>query len=137
MTVSDDVLAEQFTAHRAHLMGVAYRLTGTRSDAEDATQEAWLRLSGLDSGRRAAIRDLRAWLTTTVGRICLDRLRSSAARHEQPADVTGDEPATAGPAMAGPAAKRALLLLLASWKERVWPDSLLGPALRPVAQAAL
>ncbi|HET9143464.1 MAG TPA: sigma-70 family RNA polymerase sigma factor [Actinophytocola sp.] len=83
MTVGDDVLAEQFSAHRAHLMGVAYRLTGTRSDAEDAIQEAWLRLSGVDSERRAAIRDLRGWLTTTVGRICLDRLRSAAARRER------------------------------------------------------
>lgn len=83
MTVRDDVLAEQFTAHRAHLIGVAYRLTGTLSDAEDAVQEAWLRLSGLDEGKRSAIRDLRGWLTTVVGRICLDRLRSATARRER------------------------------------------------------
>ena len=83
MTVSDDVLAEQFAEHRAHLIGVAYRLTSTVTDAEDAVQEAWLRLSGLDEQRRAEIRDLRAWLTTVVGRICLDRLRSATAQRER------------------------------------------------------
>ncbi|OLF18754.1 sigma-70 family RNA polymerase sigma factor [Actinophytocola xanthii] len=83
MTVSDEVLAEQFTEHRRHLVGVAYRLTGRLSDAEDAVQEAWLRLSGLDDERRADIRDLRAWLTTVVGHVCLDRLRSAAARRER------------------------------------------------------
>lgn len=82
MTVSEDVLAEQFATHRAHLIGVAYRLTSTLSDAEDAVQEAWLRLSGLDKEKRAAIRELRGWLTTVVGRICLDRLRSATARRE-------------------------------------------------------
>ena len=83
MTVRDDVLAEQFTAHRAHLIGVAYRLTGTLADAEDAVQEAWLRLSGVDEEKRPGIRDLRGWLTTVVGRICLDRLRSATARRER------------------------------------------------------
>ena len=83
MTVSDEVLAEEFSAHRAHLIGVAYRLTSTISDAEDAVQEAWLRLSGLDEARRAEIRDLRGWLTTVVGRICLDRLRSAAVQREK------------------------------------------------------
>jgi len=82
VTVSDDVLAEQFATHRTHLIGVAYRLTSSLADAEDAVQEAWLRLSGLDDQRRASIRDLRAWLTTVVGRICLDRLRSAPARRE-------------------------------------------------------
>jgi RNA polymerase sigma-70 factor, ECF subfamily len=82
VTVSDDVLAEQFAEHRAHLIGVAYRLTSTLTDAEDAVQEAWLRLSGLDEERRAGIHELRAWLTTVVGRICLDRLRSAPARRE-------------------------------------------------------
>src|SRR5262245_40470193 len=83
VTVSDDVLAEQFAKHRSHLIGVAYRLTGTLTDAEDAVQEAWLRLSGLDERRRAEIRELRAWLTTVVGRICLDRLRSATAQREK------------------------------------------------------
>jgi RNA polymerase sigma-70 factor (ECF subfamily) len=82
-TVNDEVLAEEFSSHRAHLIGVAYRLTSTLADAEDAVQEAWLRLSGLDEARRAEIEDLRGWLTTVVGRICLDRLRSAAARRER------------------------------------------------------
>jgi RNA polymerase sigma-70 factor (ECF subfamily) len=83
VTISDDVLAAEFSSHRAHLIGVAYRLTSTISDAEDAVQEAWLRLAGLDEARREQIRDLRGWLTTVVGRICLDRLRSAAGRRER------------------------------------------------------
>jgi RNA polymerase sigma-70 factor, ECF subfamily len=83
VAVSDEVLAEQFTEHRGHLVGVAYRLTGRLSDAEDAVQEAWIRLSGLDDERRAEIRELGAWLTTVVGHVCLDRLRSAAARRER------------------------------------------------------
>jgi RNA polymerase sigma-70 factor (ECF subfamily) len=82
MSVSDDVLAQRFTEHRGHLLGVAYRLTGSVADAEDAVQEAWLRLARLDPDARAAIQDLRAWLTTVVGRICLDRIRSAAAQRE-------------------------------------------------------
>jgi len=82
MPVSDDVLAERFAEHRGHLLGVAYRLTGIVADAEDAVQEAWLRLSRLDPAARDAIEDLRAWLTTVVGRICLDRIRSAAAQRE-------------------------------------------------------
>jgi RNA polymerase sigma-70 factor, ECF subfamily len=80
---AQDTLAAQFAAHRGHLIGVAYRLTGTRADAEDAVQESWLRLAGLDDAGRAAIRDLRGWLTTVVGRICLDRLKSAAAQREK------------------------------------------------------
>ncbi|MFI9006443.1 sigma-70 family RNA polymerase sigma factor [Actinosynnema sp. NPDC053489] len=75
-------LATTFTGHRSHLIGVAYRLTGSVADAEDAVQEAWLRLTGLTEQGRAEIRDLRGWLTTVVGRICLDRLRSATARRE-------------------------------------------------------
>lgn len=96
---------DRFEQHRAHLIGVGYRITGSRADAEDAVQEAWLRLDGLDEDARAAIRDLRAWLTTAVGRICLDRLRSAAARREryvgpwlpEPLVTSGDpdEPLTA------------------------------------------
>jgi RNA polymerase sigma-70 factor (ECF subfamily) len=81
--VSDEILAKEFSTHRGHLIGVAYRLTSTITDAEDAVQEAWLRLSGLDEARRAEIRDLRGWLTTVVGRICLDRLRSAAVQREK------------------------------------------------------
>ncbi|MQA61746.1 MAG: sigma-70 family RNA polymerase sigma factor [Actinophytocola sp.] len=77
-----DQLADEFSAARGQLTAVAYKLTGTRTDAEDAVQEAWLRLAALDDDQRAEIRDLAAWLTTVVGRICLDRLRSAASRRE-------------------------------------------------------
>jgi RNA polymerase sigma-70 factor, ECF subfamily len=96
VTVGEDILAEEFSAHRAHLVGVAYRLTGTISDAEDAVQEAWLRLSTLDSNKRAAIRELRGWLTTVVGRICLDRLRSAAVRRESYVGPWLPEPVVTG-----------------------------------------
>ncbi|GGU55081.1 RNA polymerase sigma factor SigJ [Lentzea flava] len=72
MTAADD-----FALHRAHLIGVAYRLTGSVADAEDAVQEAWLRFSTAEG-----VRDVRGWLTTVVSRICLDRLRSAAVRRE-------------------------------------------------------
>lgn len=72
MTTADD-----FALHRPHLIGVAYRLTGSVADAEDAVQEAWLRFSTAEG-----IRDVRGWLTTVVSRICLDRLRSAAVRRE-------------------------------------------------------
>lgn len=80
---STDVLATEFTEHRPYLLGVGYRLTGSIADAEDAVQESWLRLAGLTDARRADIADLRAWLTTVVGRICLDKLRSATARRER------------------------------------------------------
>ncbi|KAA2266044.1 sigma-70 family RNA polymerase sigma factor [Solihabitans fulvus] len=83
MTVGDEELARIFTRERAHLLGVGYRLTSSRADAEDAVQEAWLRLTNLTAHSRAEIRDLRGWLTTVVGRICLDRLRSATARRER------------------------------------------------------
>ena len=70
----------QFEALRPHLMAVAYRLTGTVADAEDIVQEAWLRWDA--HGSRSPIADLRAWLTTVVSRLGLDRLRSAAHRRE-------------------------------------------------------
>ncbi|MEE2032818.1 sigma-70 family RNA polymerase sigma factor [Rhodococcus chondri] len=73
-------LAESFEEQRGHLLSVAYRLTGSVADAEDAVQDAWLRLDGAHTDR---IDDLRAWLTTVVGRLCLDRLRSAATRRER------------------------------------------------------
>ncbi|WP_026453713.1 RNA polymerase sigma factor SigJ [Saccharomonospora iraqiensis] len=75
-------LVGEFSALRGHLLSVVYRLTGSVADAEDAVQEAWLRLSTLPATRREEIRDLRAWATTVVSRIALDRLRSATARRE-------------------------------------------------------
>lgn len=69
--------AEDFGLHRTHLIGVAYRLTGSIADAEDAVQEAWPRFA-----KAEGIEDVRGWLTTVVSRICLDRLRSAAVRRE-------------------------------------------------------
>ncbi len=80
----NDWLAERFEAHRAHLRAVAYRMLGSSTEADDAVQEAWLRLSRVDTG---AVENLGGWLTTVVGRVCLDMLRSRAARREVPMDV--------------------------------------------------
>ncbi|WP_344618122.1 RNA polymerase sigma factor SigJ [Dactylosporangium salmoneum] len=72
-------MSDAFLQHRDHLFGVAYRMLGQRADAEDAVQEAWLRYRGADT---TGVADLRAWLTTVVGRLCLDQLRSARARRE-------------------------------------------------------
>ena len=69
--------ADVFGLHRTHLIGVAYRLTGSLADAEDAVQEAWPRFA-----KAEGVQDARGWLTTVVSRICLDRLRSAAVRRE-------------------------------------------------------
>jgi RNA polymerase sigma-70 factor, ECF subfamily len=74
-------LARQFEAHRVRLKAVAYRMLGSTSEAEDAVQEAWLRLSRSDA---AAIENLPGWLTTVVGRVSLDMLRSRVSRREEP-----------------------------------------------------
>jgi RNA polymerase sigma factor (sigma-70 family) len=79
--------AEQFEAQRAHLRSVAYRMLGSLTEADDAVQEAWLRLSRAGAGD---VRDLRAWLTTVVSRVCLDMLRSRASRREQSLDADAD-----------------------------------------------
>jgi RNA polymerase sigma factor (sigma-70 family) len=73
-----------FEAHRSHLRSVAYRMLGTLSEADDAVQEAWLRLAHTDTND---IHNTRAWLTTVVARVCLDMLRSRKARHEVPLDT--------------------------------------------------
>lgn len=75
-------LAERFEANRSHLRGVAYRMLGSLSDADDAVQEAWIRLSRTDTSVIDTIDNLRAWLTTVVGRICLNILRSRTTRRE-------------------------------------------------------
>ena len=78
-----DWLAGQFEAHRGRLRGVAYRLLGSLSDADDALQEAWLRVSGSDT----AVENPGGWLTTVVSRVCLDLLRARESRREQALDV--------------------------------------------------
>jgi RNA polymerase sigma factor (sigma-70 family) len=83
-------LAEQFEENRGHLRGVAYRMLGSLSEADDAIQECWLRLSRSDTD---IIENLRGWLTTVVSRICLDMLRSRKSRREEPLEVATPEPA--------------------------------------------
>jgi RNA polymerase sigma factor (sigma-70 family) len=80
-------LAEQFEEHRSRLRGVAYRMLGSVSEAEDAVQEAWLRLSRTDAGE---IENLGAWLTTVVARVSLNMLR--ARRREEPVGVHVPDP---------------------------------------------
>ena len=75
-----DWLAERFEADRTHLRAVAYRMLGSLSEADDAVQEAWLRLSRADT---SGVENLRAWLTTVVARVCLDMLRSRESRREE------------------------------------------------------
>src|SRR2546421_10149750 len=77
-----DFLAGRFEEHRTHLRAVAYRMLGSRTEADDAVQEAWLRLSRSDAGE---IENLGGWLTTVVARVSLDMLRSRASRREEPA----------------------------------------------------
>src|SRR6266540_3284970 len=84
-----DWLAERFEAHRSHLRAVAYRMLGSLSEADDAVQGAWLRLSRTDTG---GINNLGGWLTTLVARECLDMLRSRTSRREEPLGVHLPDP---------------------------------------------
>jgi RNA polymerase sigma factor (sigma-70 family) len=100
-----DWLAERFEHHRSRLRAVALRMLGSASEADDAVQEAWLRLSRSDV---SGIEDLGRWLTTVVGRVCLDLLRSRQARREEP--LTAPIPdITRSPAYGGDPAQEALL----------------------------
>src|SRR3989337_1213294 len=85
----NEFLAEQFEANRPHLRAVAYRMLGSLNEADDAVQEAWLRLSrsGADD-----IDNLGGWLTTVVARVSLDMLRTRKSRREEPLDVHVPEP---------------------------------------------
>jgi RNA polymerase sigma-70 factor, ECF subfamily len=76
-------LAEQFEGYRAHLRAVAYRMLGSQSEADDAVQESWLRLSRYDT---SGVENLGGWLTTVVARVCLDMLRSRESRREESLD---------------------------------------------------
>ena len=82
-------LAERFEAHRSHLRAVAYRMLGSLSEADDAVQEAWLRLSRSDPND---IENMGGWLTTVVGRVCVDMLRARRSRREEPLDAHVPEP---------------------------------------------
>jgi RNA polymerase sigma-70 factor (ECF subfamily) len=82
-------LAERFEANRTHLRAVAYRMLGSVSEADDAVQEAWLRLSRSDA---ASVENLSGWLTTVVARVCLDMLRTRKSRREEELGVHLTDP---------------------------------------------
>jgi len=105
-------LAAAFEQHRGHLHAVAYRLLGSMTDADDAVQDTWLRLTGTDTSQVA---NLGGWLTTVVARVSLNMLRSRRYRHEEPvgdtwpraAEVAARDAAAAGPGAVGPASRGA------------------------------
>ena len=89
-----DLLTDEFELHRAHLRAVAYRMLGSISEADDAVQEAWLRL---DRSNTAAVTNLGGWLTTVVSRVALDALRARRARREDYAGSWLPEPVVDAP----------------------------------------
>ncbi|SES33612.1 sigma-70 family RNA polymerase sigma factor [Actinokineospora terrae] len=89
-----DFLTRRFEEHRAHLKAVAHRMLGSPADADDAVQEAWLRLARTGT---EGIDNLGGWLTTVVGRVCLDVLRTRRQRREDPLDAHLPDPVVTGP----------------------------------------
>jgi RNA polymerase sigma-70 factor, ECF subfamily len=89
-----DWLTLRFDESRAHLRAVAYRMLGSASEADDAVQEAWLRLSRSDT---RAVANLGGWLTTIVGRVCLDMLRTRRSRREEPLAPVASQPSDSNP----------------------------------------
>ena len=84
-----NTMAEQFEAYRGHLRSVAYRMLGSLTEADDAVQEAWIRLSRTDARE---LENLRSWLTTVTSRVCLDVLRSRKSRREESLELHMPEP---------------------------------------------
>jgi len=82
-------LAERFEEHRTRLRAVAYRMLGSLSEADDAVQDAWLRISRADT---SSVENLTGWLTTVVARVCLNMLRTRGSRREEPLDVHMPDP---------------------------------------------
>ncbi|MFF4271142.1 sigma-70 family RNA polymerase sigma factor [Streptomyces sp. NPDC001536] len=108
-----EFLAERFEAYRGHLRAVAYRMLGSAAEADDAVQEAWFRLSRSDTRQ---VENLGGWLTTVVGRVCLDMLRSRKARAEQPLEpdvpLPGEAPDPEQDALLADSVGVALLVVL-------------------------
>jgi len=94
-----DWLAERFESHRPHLRAVAYRMLGSLTEADDAVQEAWIRLSRTDT---SDVENMRAWLTTVVGRVCLNALRTRRTRREAPLDTHVPDPIVSPESGIGP-----------------------------------
>jgi RNA polymerase sigma factor (sigma-70 family) len=97
VTVDQDELAREFEEHRTYLRTVAYRMLGSLAEADDAVQEAWLRLS-----RTSGVVNRRAWLTTVVARVCLDGLRARRARPDLSLDAELPDPLVRAADRAGP-----------------------------------
>ncbi|GAA4489418.1 RNA polymerase sigma factor SigJ [Rhodococcus olei] len=94
-----EFMAQQFEAHRPHLQAVAYRMLGSVSEAEDAVQESWIRLSRTDTSE---VQNLGGWLTTVVARVCLNLLQSRRSRRENPQGVHLPDPIVRTPDDSGP-----------------------------------
>jgi RNA polymerase sigma-70 factor, ECF subfamily len=99
VTVDDALQAKEFEQHRAHLRGVAYRMLGSLSEADDAVQESWLRLHRSETD---VVANMRGWLTTVVARVCLDMLRARRARREEHLGNELPEPIVTVPFENGP-----------------------------------
>lgn len=110
-----DWLGDRFEDHRAHLKAVAYRILGSASDAEDAVQESWLRLSRSEV---SGVENMRAWLTTVVARVCLNMLRDRKSRREEswdtaaPSPILADDPEAEREALLADSVGLALLVVL-------------------------
>jgi RNA polymerase sigma-70 factor, ECF subfamily len=99
VTVENTSQAQEFERHRAHLRGVAYRMLGSLSEADDAVQESWLRLHRSETDE---VENMRGWLTTVVARVCLDMLRARRARREEHLSNELPEPVVNVPLENGP-----------------------------------
>ncbi|MFE3444533.1 sigma-70 family RNA polymerase sigma factor [Nocardia sp. NPDC059180] len=96
----EQFLADRFEEHRTHLRSVAYRMLGSVTDADDAVQEAWLRLARTDT---SDVGNLGGWLTTVVGRVCLDMLRTRKVRREEPLEIENlPDPVVSAPSGSDP-----------------------------------
>jgi RNA polymerase sigma-70 factor (ECF subfamily) len=103
MDPDQDWLAQRFEQHRARLRAVAYRMLGSAAEADDAVQETWERLSrSQGSADATSIENLGGWLTTVVGRVCLNHLRSRTTRREEPLDVHVPDPIISPESQVGP-----------------------------------
>lgn len=99
MTEEMKLLSEEFERHRPHLRAVAYRMLGSVSEADDAVQDAWLRVSRAERG---SVDNMGGWLTTIVARVCLNLLRSRRQRREEPYDVHVPDPIVSPEGSPGP-----------------------------------
>jgi RNA polymerase sigma factor (sigma-70 family) len=106
---TDDCLTVEFERQRPRLRGLAYRMLGSASDAEDAVQETWLRLSRTQSRAGDSIDNVGGWMTTTVARVSLNQLRRRAARREGPWELHLPDPVVRAPISGADPAEEAVM----------------------------